>query len=175
MTRATRADPRAVGAAVAVLAFAADQASKLWLLRGFDLPERSPYGVAPGIDLVMAWNRGVSYSLLTSDTDAGRWLLVGLTLAASLALAVWLARSRTAATCVALGLLIGGALGNLVDRVSYGAVVDFVSLHAGGFHWYVFNGADCAITAGVVLLLLEWVAFPEKPAAALGAAKTPRS
>ena len=175
MRGAGRADPRLVGGAIAVLAFAADQASKLWLLRGFDLPGRSPVSVAPGVDLVMAWNRGVSYSLLTSDTDAGRWLLIAATCAASLALAVWLWRSRTAPTCVAVGLLIGGALGNLFDRVSYGAVVDFVSLHAGRFHWYVFNGADCAITAGVVLLLLEWVAFSEKPVAAPGAAKSPRS
>ena len=167
--------PRLVGAAVALLAFAADQASKLWLLRGFDLPGRSPVAVAPGVDLVMAWNRGVSYSLLTSDTDAGRWLLIAATCAASLALAVWLWRSRTAPTCVALGLLIGGAFGNLVDRIAYGAVVDFVSLHAGGFRWYVFNGADCAITVGVVLLLLEWVAFPDRSNLALDAAKTPRS
>ena len=133
-------------------------------LRGFDLPRAlARTSVAPGVDFVMAWNRGVSYSLLTSDTDVGRWLLIAATCAASVALAVWLGRSRTAPTCVALGLLIGGALGNLVDRVSYGAVVDFVSLHAGDFRWYVFNGADCAITAGVVLLLLEWLAFPEKP------------
>ena len=163
--------PRAVGAAVAILAFAADQASKLWLLHGFGLPARSPYEVLPGVDLVMAWNRGVSYSLLTSDTDAGRWMLIAATCAASLALAVWLWRSTTLPTSVALGLLVGGALGNLADRVSYGAVVDFVSLHAGGFHWYVFNGADCAITAGVALLLLEWV-VPETPAVA-GAPKTP--
>ena len=167
--------PRAVGLLVAVLAFAADQASKLWLLRSFDLPARSPVAVAPGVDFVMAWNRGVSYSLLTSDTDTGRRLLIAATLAASVALAVWLRRSRTAPTCVALGLLIGGALGNLVDRVSYGAVVDFVSLHAEGFHWYVFNGADCAITAGVVLLLLDWIALAERPSAITDAAKTPLS
>lgn len=172
MTGAFRAGPRALGAALAVLAFAADQASKLWMLRGFDLPERSPVAVAPGVDFVMAWNRGVSYSLFTSDTDAGRWLLVAVTLVASLALAAWLWRSGTALTCAALGLLIGGALGNLVDRVSYGAVVDFVSLHVGSFHWYVFNVADCAITAGVVLLLLEWI-VPVKPVATLGAPKSP--
>ena len=166
-------NPRALGAAVAALAFAADQASKLWLLRGFDLPARSPVEVAPGVDLVMAWNRGVSYSLLTSDTEAGRWLLIAATLAASGALAVWLWRSGTALTCVALGLLIGGALGNLVDRIAYGAVVDFVSLHAGSFRWYVFNGADCAITAGVVLLLVEWALLPAAPAG--DAPKSPRS
>ena len=166
--------PRALGATVAVLAFAADQASKLWLLRSFDLPGRSPVAVAPGVDFVMAWNRGVSYSLLTSDTDAGRWLLVAATLAASLALAVWLWRSGTAPTCAALGLLIGGALGNLVDRVSYGAVVDFVSLHAGGHRWYVFNVADCAITAGVVVLLIEWI-VPDGPSPARDVSDAPKS
>lgn len=167
--------PRLVGVVAAVLVFAADQASKLWLLRDFDLPARSPYPVAPGVDLVMAWNRGVSYSLLTSDGVSGRLLLIGVTLVASIALAVWLWRSVTGPTCLALGLLIGGALGNLVDRVSYGAVVDFVFLHAGSFRWYVFNGADCAITAGVVVLLLEWVLAPraERAAKAAGAAKSP--
>ncbi len=170
-------DRRVIGAVAAVLAFVADQASKLWLLRAFDLPDRSPYRVAPGFDLVMAWNRGVSYSLFTSDTAAGRDLLIGVTLIAALALVVWLWRSTTLPTCLALGLLIGGALGNVVDRVAYGAVVDFVSLHAGSFRWYVFNGADCAIVAGVALLLLEWVALPgggtNVPAAR--APKTPRS
>ena len=170
-------DPRRLGAVAAVLVFAADQASKLWLLRGFDLPERSPYSVAPGFDLVMAWNRGVSYSLFTSDGATGRYLLIGATLVASVALCIWLWRSATVLTCLALGLLIGGALGNLVDRVAYGAVVDFVSLSAGSFHWYIFNGADCGITLGVVLLLLEWVAFPvgNNPATTGDAPKTPRS
>ena len=168
-------DPRRLGLLAAVLAFAADQASKTWLLRGFDLPGRSPFRVAPGFDLVMAWNRGVSYSLLTSDTDTGRYLLVGATLLATVALALWLRRSVTLPTCLALGLLIGGALGNLVDRIAYGAVVDFVSLHAAGYHWYVFNGADCAITAGVALLLLEWVLVPGAGPAEAGAPKTPRS
>jgi signal peptidase II len=166
-------DPRRAGVLAAILVFAADQASKLWLLRGFDLPERSPYSVMPGVDLVMAWNRGVSYSLLTSDGATGRVLLIAATLAASVALSIWLWRSRTASTCLALGLLIGGALGNLVDRICYGAVVDFVFLHAGSFRWYVFNGADCAITAGVVLLLLEWLLGSAPAKAGEGAPKTP--
>lgn len=164
-------DPRRLGVAAALLAFAADQATKIWLLRGFDLPARSPFRVTRGFDLVMAWNRGVSYSLLTSDTATGRDLLVAATLAATIALGVWLWRSATVPTCLALGLLIGGALGNLVDRIAYGAVVDFVSLHAGGFHWYVFNGADCAITAGVVLLLAEWLL----PAGAGGTGHAPKT
>jgi signal peptidase II len=166
--------PRLLGVGAAILVFAVDQATKLWLLRDFDLPARSPYSVAPGVDLVMAWNRGVSYSLLTSDGPTGRYLLIGATLVASVALAVWLWRSVTSFTCLALGLLIGGALGNLVDRVSYGAVVDFVFLHAGSFRWYVFNGADCAITAGVVVLLLEWV-FGSRTAGATAAASAPKT
>ncbi|MGI3898944.1 MAG: signal peptidase II [Janthinobacterium lividum] len=167
--------PRLLGVVAAILVFAADQASKLWLLRDFDLPSRSPYAVAPGVDLVMAWNRGISYSLLTSDGPTGRYLLIGATLIAAMALAVWLWRSVTGPTCLALGLLIGGALGNLVDRISYGAVVDFVFLHAGSFRWYVFNGADCAITAGVVVLLLEWVLGSRsvQEAVEAGAPKTP--
>ena len=163
-----RGSPRALGVAAAVLAFAVDQASKLWLLRDFGLAERQPYAVTPGFDLVLAWNRGVSYSLLTSDGAAGRALLIGATGLATAALAAWLWRSATALTCLALGLLIGGALGNLVDRVAYGAVVDFVSLHAGSFRWYVFNGADCAITAGVALLLVEWFAPAGREAAVRG-------
>ncbi len=167
--------PRLLGIVAAILVFAADQASKLWLLRDFDLPSRSPYAVAPGFDLVMAWNRGISYSLLTSDGPTGRYLLIGATLIAAIALGVWLWRSVTGPTCLALGLLIGGALGNLVDRISYGAVVDFVFLHAGSFRWYVFNGADCAITAGVVVLLLEWVLGSRSMRAAVEASapKTP--
>lgn len=171
MNRAGRADPRALGVAAAVAALAVDQGSKLWLLDGFDLAARQPYRVSPGVDLVLAWNRGVSYSLLTQDGDAGRYVLIAATLAATVALAVWLWRGTTALTCAAAGLLVGGALGNLADRVFYGAVVDFVSLHAGSFRWYVFNGADCAITLGVILLLVDWLA----PASPGIAPKTPRS
>ena len=161
--------PRGVGAIVAVLTVAADQASKIWLLDGFDLASRQPYAIAPGVDLVLAWNRGVSYSLLTANSDAGRYVLIAGTLLATLALAVWLWRTTTRLAGVALGFIIGGAVGNVVDRVLYGAVIDFVYLHAGSFRWYIFNVADCAITVGVVLLLLEWLA----PQPARNAAKTP--
>ena len=165
----------ALGLAVAALALAADQASKLWLLRGFDIAGRQPYRVVPGFDLVLAWNRGVSFSFLTASGDGGRYLLIAGTLLATLLLGGWLLRSTTALTGVAVGLLIGGAVGNLADRVAYGAVVDFVSLHAGGFHWYIFNVADCAITLGVALLLAEWLAPPGRgePRPAGDAPKTP--
>ena len=124
---------RGFGALVAVATVAADQASKIWLLDGFDLARRQPYQVAPGVDLVLAWNRGVSYSLLTANSDAGRYLLIAGTVLATLLLGVWLWRTTTRLTGIALGLIIGGALGNVLDRVLYGAVVDFVYLHAGSF------------------------------------------
>ncbi len=162
---------RTLGVAVAALTLAADQASKLWLLRDFDLARRQPVAVMPGFDLVLAWNRGISYSLLTADTDAGRYVLIAATLAAILLLVGWLYRTETTLTGLALGLLIGGAAGNLVDRFAYGAVVDFVFLHAGSFRWYIFNGADCAIVAGVALLLVEWVV----PRSTADAHKSPRS
>ncbi len=161
----------ALGAIVAILTLAADQVSKLWLLRNFDLAARSPYRVAPGVDLLLAWNRGISYSLLTADSDVGRYLLIGATLVATLLIMWWLWRSSTLLMGLALGLLIGGAVGNLIDRVVYGAVVDFVFLHAGSFRWYIFNGADCAIVVGVGLLLYEWVL----PGQVRHAAKLPRS
>ena len=146
---------RWIGCGAALLAILADQASKLWLLHIFDIAARQPVALAPWLDLILAWNRGISYSLLTAETDTGRWLLIAGTLAATALLAVWLARARTRLTGLALGLLIGGALGNVVDRVLYGAVVDFVYFHVGSFRWYVFNGADSAIVIGVALLLLD--------------------
>lgn len=148
---------RKVGVAAAVAALAIDQASKLWLLRVFDLPERQPVRLAPVLDLVLAWNRGISYSLFWAEGEGGRWLLVGATLAATALLGAWLWRAHSPLIGLALGLLIGGALGNVVDRVAYGAVADFVYFHVGSFRWYIFNGADCAIVVGVALLLVELI------------------
>lgn len=146
---------RGLGAAVALAALLVDQGSKQWLLRSYDIAARQPVRLAPMLDLVLAWNKGISYSLFTTDSRYGPWVLLAVTLAATALLIVWLWRSATPVTAVALGLLIGGALGNAVDRFLYGAVVDFVYFHVGSFSWYIFNAADCAIVAGVALLLLE--------------------
>ena len=152
---------RLLGAVIALLALACDQASKLWLLNGFHLAAKQPVVVTPFMDLVLAWNRGISYSLFTTDSAKGPWILLAVTLAATVLLAVWLWRTDQAWTAVALGLLIGGALGNAYDRFAYGAVVDFVHLHVGNFSWYIFNGADVAICVGVAVLLLgSWIAQP---------------
>ena len=111
----------------------------------FDIANNQPVRLAPVLDLVLAWNKGISYSLFTTDSRYGPVILLAVTLAATALLAWWLWRATAAFTAVALGLLIGGALGNAYDRYAYGAVVDFVYFHVGGFSWYIFNGADCAI------------------------------
>ncbi len=144
-----------LGALVAVLVFVLDQASKLGLLFGYDLPARQPLALAPFLDLVVVWNRGISYGLFQQEGDLGRWLLVALSIGASIWLALWLWRTSHRWLAASLGLIVGGAVGNAVDRVAYGAVFDFVHLHWGSFSWYVFNVADAAIVAGVVGLLYD--------------------
>jgi signal peptidase II len=152
---------RLIGALIALVVLLLDQGSKQWLLNGYGIAERQPVRVAPILDLVLAWNRGISYSLFTTDSAKGPWMLLAVTLGATALLAAWLWRTDQTVTAVALGLLIGGALGNAYDRFAYGAVMDFIYVHAGGFSWYIFNGADTAISIGVAVLLLgSWITQP---------------
>jgi signal peptidase II len=148
-----------IGLAVAALVFVLDQALKLWVIKVFDLGHKGLVKVAPGIDLVMTWNTGISYGLFQQNSDAGRWILIGIKVLAVVLLTIWLARTRTRLTAIALGLIIGGALGNAVDRLAFGAVADFVLLYVATatwrFDWYVFNLADAAIVAGVIGLMYE--------------------
>jgi signal peptidase II len=161
----SRFEGRAVasGLAAAALIAVLDQASKLWLLHAFDLESRGRVKVMPFFDLVLTWNRGISYGLLQQDTALGQWLLLAVKAAAVALLGYWLLRTQSRLTAVALGLIIGGAFGNGIDRMLYGAVVDFVlfyvPLAASEFRWYVFNLADTAIVAGVIALLYEslWI------------------
>ena len=142
------------GGAYALAALAIDQGSKLAVLRFVDFGDSGMVRVLPFLDLVRAWNTGISYGLFSQGLD-GWWLLGGLKLAAAILFWFWLARVDRKIEAAALGLLIGGALGNAIDRAAYGAVFDFVSLHAFGFYWYVFNLSDVAIVAGVGLLLYD--------------------
>ncbi|MCW6510491.1 signal peptidase II [Lichenifustis flavocetrariae] len=146
---------RLIGAIVALLALVIDQASKQWLLHVYGIADKQPVRVASFLDIVLAWNRGISYSLFTTDSARGPWILLALTLTATVLLMAWLWRTDQSGTAFALGLLIGGALGNAYDRFAYGAVVDFVHFHIAGFSWYIFNGADVAICMGVAVLLLS--------------------
>jgi signal peptidase II len=149
------ATPRLLGLACAAAALVIDQAHKLWMLNSYGIEARQPVRLTPFFDLVMAWNPGVSYSLFSARTEEGRWMLLGLTLAATLVLGIWMWRTKLPLTAAGLGMIVGGALGNAYDRFAYGAVADFFHFHVGTFSWYVFNLADCAIVAGVALLLYE--------------------
>jgi signal peptidase II len=151
--------PRQLGLACAGATFAIDQAHKAWMIDGLDIGSRPPIPVLPFLDITMAWNRGVSYSLLRADTPAGQLTLFGFALVAILVLGVWMWRTRHPAATAGLGMIIGGAAGNALDRLRFGAVADFFHFHTpvslGPLSNYVFNLADVGIVAGVVLLLYE--------------------
>ncbi|AMJ58917.1 signal peptidase II [Bosea sp. PAMC 26642] len=151
---------RRLGLLVVALIFGLDQASKLWLLFGVRLAENGPFAPTSFMEIVLAWNRGISYGLFQQYSDFGRWTLVVVSFIAAAWLGRWMWRETRTLTVVSLALIIGGALGNGVDRAVYGAVVDFVHLHYGSFSWYIFNLADAAIVVGVAGLLYESV-FPE--------------
>ena len=143
----------AFGLAVAAATFVADQALKYWVVLVYELAARGRVEVLPFLDLVMVWNRGISYGLFQQDTLTGRLVLLAVSVAACVFVVIWLRRETSRLNALALGLILGGAAGNAVDRAVYGAVADFVLVHAGGFEWYVFNIADAAIVVGVGLLL----------------------
>jgi len=153
--------PLRSGVIVALVTLVFDQASKYWLLQVFDLAHRGTVRVTPFFDLVLAWNVGISFGWFQNDGATAQVTLMAIKAAAVIALAIWMARSHTALATTALGLIIGGALGNALDRFTYGAVVDFALFHvqiAGKpFNWYVFNLADVAIVAGVIALLYDSV------------------
>src|SRR5580658_5880815 len=147
------------GLAVAALACAVDQAAKFWLLYGLDLPSRSHITLTPFVELLLTWNTGISYGLFPQQGPLGQWALLSFKVVAVVFLWVWLTRATSRLTAVALGLIIGGAVGNAVDRLHWPGVLDFVLFHietaSWSFRWYVFNLADVAIVAGVFGLLYE--------------------
>src|SRR5262245_10387669 len=144
---------------IALLAAAVDQAVKLYLLFVVDLGARGIVTLTPFLDLVLTWNTGISYGLFPQEGPLGQWALLALKAIAVILLWIWLSRTSSRLTALSLGLIIGGAVGNAIDRFAYGAVADFVLFHlttaSFSFKWYVFNLADVAIVAGVVGLLYE--------------------
>ena len=153
-----------IGALIALSAFGLDRLHKWLMLGPFEIGLNSPVEVTPFFNLVLVWNRGVSYGLFQQDTAAGRSVLIGINVAAAIALWLWLARTRDRLVAVSIGLIIGGAIGNAVDRQLYGAVADFFHFPAFGWSWYVFNIADVAIVAGVAGLLYDSVFSSHKRA-----------
>jgi signal peptidase II len=153
-----------LGLVTAVLTLAADQATKLYLLFGYDLPAHAPIRLGPFFDLVFTRNTGISYGLFQTEGTFGHLALVAFKVAAIIALLVWLTRTKDRLSAVSLGLIIGGALGNAIDRLAYGWVLDFVYFHIRTaewqFNWYVFNLADVTIVVGVAGLLYDSLRGP---------------
>lgn len=152
----------AMGGAIAATVIVIDQLVKAWALHIYELPVRAHVDLSPVMDLTMVWNRGVSFGLLYSDAETGRWLLAGFSVVVAGLLAWWLSRAQRRLLGVALGLVIGGALGNAIDRVVHGAVADFLDFSDVWFPW-VFNIADASISVGVGLMLLDAVLAPREP------------
>ncbi len=149
-----------LGLPVAILLLIADQASKWWILDVVRLPELGRIEVLPFLNLTMVWNRGVTFGLLAGDAWWHQYALAGIAMAVAVALIVWMTRAENRLVALSLGLVLGGAVGNVIDRVRFGAVVDFIDVHAYGWHWYVFNVADSAIVIGVGLLLADALLRP---------------
>lgn len=143
-----------IGVYLAASVALADQLSKNWFLHAID-GARSLVKITPFLNFRLSWNKGVTFGLLN---DFGPWMpyiLIGVALVILAFLLSWLYRARTMYAALGLGCVMGGAIGNVIDRVRFGAVVDFIDFHFAGYHWYTFNIADSAIVLGVGLLLLE--------------------
>ena len=148
-----------LGLLVLIVTCALDQASKVWLLFSFDLEHRGKVGLAPFLDLVLTQNKGISYGWFQQEGPWGQWTLLILETLAVVLLWIWLARAGSRLVALSLGLIMGGAIGNAIDRLVHGWVADFVFFHLDTatwrFAWYVFNLADVAIVAGVAGLLYD--------------------
>jgi signal peptidase II len=155
--------PSALGGAVALAVVLVDQIVKAGVLSYSARADADPTPLGPFLNLTLQMNRGISFSLFARDSASGQIALVALTLAVTGLLVVWLLRSRSALPAAGLGLIIGGALGNAIDRVAHGAVVDYLDLHAFGRHFFFFNVADAAINVGVALLVLDLLLAPREP------------
>jgi len=152
-----------IGLATLILAFAGDRLTKLWLLTYVDMPAHKNIVITPFFDLVMVWNRGVSFGLFGGGGETQRWVLAAVSLAIVSVLFYWMRQAADRMTAAAFGLVIGGALANVCDRFSFGAVADFFDFHIGGYHWPAFNVADSAITLGVVLILIKAATDHKRP------------
>lgn len=140
--------------AIGLVVIVVDQLSKLWVLHGLGLPVLGSIKVLGPLNLTMVWNRGVSFGLFRGEAEWVRWALATFSLGVAIGLGVWVRRVERPLLGLAIGLVMGGAIGNMIDRVRLGAVADFIDVKALMFPW-VFNVADSAITVGVILLLLD--------------------
>jgi signal peptidase II len=153
--------PLPFGLSLAAIVIVIDQITKAVVLRGLELGAE-PIVVTPFFNLVLVWNRGVSFGMFNSAGELAPWLLSGVALAVVVGLLIWLRRADHWWTVLGLGLVMGGALGNVIDRLRFGAVVDFLDFHAAGYHWPAFNVADAAICVGAVALLADGLLLPQR-------------
>jgi len=148
-----------LGLLAALIVLAADQASKWWVLNVLDLPALRQVVLLPMLNLTMVWNRGVTFGLLNGFGTWGHVVLIVVALAVVAVLCLWLRRAESRLTAIPIGAIAGGAVGNVIDRARFGAVVDFIHAHVdspwGDFSWYVFNVADAAIVCGVAFLIID--------------------
>ncbi|MCW8085785.1 signal peptidase II [Sabulicella glaciei] len=156
---------RAAGLLFALVLLVLDQLSKWWVLEVLDLPGRRSVPLLEagpfGLDLTMVWNRGVTFGMFSGEGAWNHVILALLAMAVSVFLLRWLWKAENRWAALALGAVIGGAVGNVIDRFRFGAVVDFVDAHAWGWHWYVFNIADAGIVCGVAVLVADALIRPE--------------
>lgn len=150
-----------IGVYLAVLIALADQASKWWVLNNI-LLKKNIHVVNGFLNIKLSWNKGVTFGLFNDFGENSAYIFVGIAAVILLLLLNWLRRADTLYAGLGLGLVMGGAIGNVIDRVRYGAVVDFLDFHLFGYHWYTFNLADSAIVIGVFLLMLEQLALGKK-------------
>lgn len=143
----------AFGLILAASVIVLDQLSK-WAIMQLMRPPRV-IEITPFFNLVVGWNRGVSFGLFNNDSPLNAWILPAVALSIAVVLAIWLSRTDRASVALGLGLIIGGAIGNVIDRLRFGAVFDFLDVHAFGFHWPAFNVADSSITIGAVILVAD--------------------
>ena len=153
---------KTLGYTTAFIVFLLDQISKYWIVNIVRLPEIGSIDVLPFFRLTFVGNVGVSMGLFTAQSDIQRWALVAVTAAIAAAVAVWITREKQRFDVFALGLVLGGALGNIIDRIRFGYVVDFLHFFWGSRSFWVFNIADAAISCGVLLLLFRALLTPEK-------------
>ena len=144
-----------LGAVAALVVLVADQVSKWWVVDVLHLPQVGQIVLLPVLNFTMVWNRGVTFGLLTSFGDSSYLLLAAVALAVVIALVVWLRRAESRLVAISLGAIVGGALANVIDRLRFGAVIDFIHAHIGDWSWYVFNLADAAIVCGVAALVID--------------------
>lgn len=147
--------PQRLGLGLVAAVIVADQLSKHWMYQALVIDGPRSIVVTPFFNLVTVWNYGVSFGMFNNGSAAGAWIFILVAAAISLALAVWLVRADNCLVAAALGLILGGAVGNVVDRLRYGAVFDFLDFHALGWHWPAFNVADAAIVVGVAVLFID--------------------